>query len=51
MAKAIQETPILRGIDAERFTKILSSPSVGSKNKEQKRVNEIVKKMPKNLKI
>ncbi len=52
MARAIEQTPILEGKDATRFLDIVLSSKNDSKiNFHEQEVKEIIKKMPKHLKI
>ncbi len=51
MAKAIEKTPTLEGKDAERFLDIISKVDSVTIEKHEKEVRDIVKKLPKNLKL
>mgnify|MGYP001358254601 CR=1 FL=1 len=51
MAKAIEQTPTLEGRDAERFLDILSKVDSVTIAKHEREVKEIVKALPKNLKL
>ncbi len=51
MAKAIEQTPLLEGKDAERFMSILAKVNSVTLTKHEKEVKKLVENMPKHLKL
>jgi len=51
MAKAIEETPVLEGKDAERLLKILFSKKPVKLTKMEREVHQLAKNLPPNLRI
>jgi len=51
MAKAIEQTPLLEGRDAVRFLDALSSVKSTVLSAHEKEVREIVRTLPKKLKL
>lgn len=51
MAKAIEQTPILEGKDAERFIDSLTNSHKRPLTEHEKKVKELIKKIPPDLKL
>ena len=51
MAKAIEQTPVLEGKDAERFLKMILSKKPVKLTKTEVEVHRMVRSLPKHLKL
>ncbi len=51
MAKAIEETPVLEGKDAERLLKILFSTKPVKLTKTEREIHRMVKNLPEHLRL
>ena len=51
MAKAIEQTPVLEGKDAERFLDIMSKVDQAKLGTNEKEIKRMIENIPKNLKF